>query len=110
MFRLCNPQEFNMKSSNCRFLPMASSLILLALCLATPASASPEANDSCNAIIAACKSAGFKQGGKDGDGLWHDCVQPLLQKKPGASRLPLPAINPGSAEACLKAHPSYGTP
>ena len=65
----------------------------------------------CKEIADACRSAGFIKGDwKKGDGLWRDCVDPIMQGKasaPGATK-PLPSVNPGLISACRAKHPKYG--
>jgi hypothetical protein len=100
-----------MKSKQCEYMSHTSLLVLSGLIFAavtTAASAGTDTNDSCNTIVASCKAAGFKQGGKDGEGLWHDCMQPILQRRAGTSRIPLPAVDATMVDACLKARPNYG--
>jgi len=66
----------------------------------------------CKEIAATCKAAGFTPGDwKKGDGLWYDCVDPIIQGKtvvPGATK-PLPAVDPKIVAACKARHPKYGT-
>ena len=57
---------------------------------------------SCDQIRAACKNAGFVQGGGARNGLLMDCFEPIVQGTPqpkSASR-PLPTINPQLVNAC----------
>jgi hypothetical protein len=66
----------------------------------------------CKEIAAACRNAGFIKGDwKKGDGLWRDCVDPIVQGKtsaPGGSK-PLPSVDAGLISACKAKHPKYGS-
>jgi hypothetical protein len=65
----------------------------------------------CKQIADACKSAGFIPGDwKKGDGLWKDCVDPIMQGQasaPGATK-PLPTVDPNLVAQCKAKHPKYG--
>ena len=65
----------------------------------------------CKQIVDACKTAGFIPGDwKKGDGLWRDCVDPIMQGKstaPGATK-PLPAVDPKLVAECKAKHPNFG--
>jgi hypothetical protein len=65
----------------------------------------------CQKVADACKSAGFVKGDwKKGDGLWRDCVDPIMQGQttvPGGTK-PLPAVDAGLVSACKAKHPKYG--
>lgn len=65
----------------------------------------------CKEIATACRNAGFIKGDwKKGDGLWRDCVDPIMQGKasaPGATK-PLPQVDAGLISACKAKHPKYG--
>jgi len=67
--------------------------------------------NECKQIEAACKQAGFIQGDwKKGDGLWRDCVDPIVQGKsnvPGATK-PLPRVDPNLVAQCKAKHPKFG--
>ena len=69
------------------------------------------APSSCQQIAKACQQAGFIKGDwKKGDGLWRDCVDPIMQGKtsvPGATK-PLPSIDPNLVADCKAKHPKYG--
>ena len=62
-------------------------------------------------VAQACQQAGFIKGDwKKGDGLWRDCVDPIMQGKtsvPGATK-PLPAVDPSVVAACKAQHPKFG--
>lgn len=66
----------------------------------------------CKQIAEACKSAGFIKGDwKNGDGLWRDCVNPIVQGQttvPGATK-PLPTVDAGVVAACKAKHPKFGS-
>lgn len=84
--------------------------LLCVLALAGSARAE-EAPGPCKQIAEACKNAGFKPGDwKKGDGLWKDCVDPIVQGTPqpsGASK-PLPTVDPNLVSACKAKHPKFG--
>jgi len=65
----------------------------------------------CRQIEKACMDAGFIKGdAKKGDGLWLDCINPLMQgitTVPGATKA-LPAVDPGVVAACKAKHPKFG--
>ncbi len=69
------------------------------------------APDACKEIAEACKKAGFMKGDwKKGDGLWRDCVDPIMQGQtsaPGATK-PLPSVDANVIAACRAKHPKYG--
>jgi len=66
----------------------------------------------CRAIEQACKNAGFIQGDwKKGDGLWRDCVDPIMQGQtnvPGATK-PLPSVDAKAVTDCKAARPKFGS-
>lgn len=65
----------------------------------------------CKEIVEACKNAGFKKGDwKKGDGLWRDCVDPIMQgvkEVPGATK-PLPNVDPKLVQECKEKHGKFG--
>lgn len=65
----------------------------------------------CKEIEQACKKAGFIQGDwKKGDGLWRDCVDPIMQGQtnvPGATK-PLPSVDAKAVADCKAQHPKFG--
>jgi hypothetical protein len=67
--------------------------------------------NECQQIAEACRSAGFIKGDwKKGDGLWRDCVNPIVQGKtsvPGATK-PLPAVDGKLVADCKAKHPKFG--
>lgn len=88
--------------------------IVLALCpvlAAAQAKKGEHAPSPCKQIEQACKNAGFIQGDwKKGDGLWRDCVDPIMQGQsnvPGATK-PLPAVSSGAIAECKAQHPKFG--
>lgn len=76
---------------------------------AAPAGKAP---GPCLQIAQACKSAGFVKGDwKKGDGLWRDCVDPIVQGQttvPGSTK-PLPTVDPSVVSACKAKHPKFGS-
>ena len=67
--------------------------------------------NECKEIAEACRQAGFIKGDwKKGDGLWRDCVNPIVQGKtsvPGATK-PLPAVDGKLVADCKAKHPKFG--
>jgi hypothetical protein len=66
----------------------------------------------CQQVMSACLDAGFVQGGgREGNGLWKDCIDPIMQgtAQRGAS-LPLPPVNPRVVAACRTVNPAFGQP
>ena len=65
----------------------------------------------CKQVEQACKNAGFIPGDwKKGDGLWRDCVDPLMQGQtnvPGATK-PLPSVDAKAIADCKAQHPKFG--
>jgi hypothetical protein len=65
----------------------------------------------CKEIEQACKKAGFIQGDwKKGDGLWRDCVDPIMQGQtnvPGATK-PLPSVDAKAVADCKAQRPKFG--
>jgi hypothetical protein len=66
----------------------------------------------CKQIAEACKTAGFVKGDwKKGDGLWRDCVDPIMQGQTtvaGATKS-LPTVDASVVAACKAKHPKYGS-
>jgi len=65
----------------------------------------------CNQIAAACSKAGFIKGDwKKGDGLWRDCVDPIMQGKTNVSggTKPLPSVDANLISQCKAQHPKFG--
>jgi N-acetylglucosamine-6-sulfatase len=83
--------------------------IIMALAGATAAHA--QAAGPCREIVAACREAGFIQGGaRTGDGIQVDCVRPILQgtAQPRRAAKPLPQIDPQIVAACKERNPDFG--
>jgi hypothetical protein len=71
--------------------------------------AAPQPGDACDRVLAACKAAGYVEGGgASGKGLWFNCVEPVMQGAPAQSALPRPAIAAGVIADCRKARPAFG--
>ena len=97
-----------------RFLKLASVMSFAFVNIAVAQSPTKMPNQPpgpCQKIADACRGAGFIKGDwKKGDGLWRDCVDPIMQGQaaaPGATK-PLPAVDPGLISACKAKHPKYG--
>ena len=90
-------------------------LTALSLCpapaLAQGKKSDHDAPNECNQIAEACRQAGFIKGDwKKGDGLWRDCVNPIVQGKtsvPGATK-PLPSVDGKLVADCKAKHPKFG--
>jgi len=66
---------------------------------------------ACAEIRAACEQAGFVQGGaRSGDGLFVDCVVPIMRGTPQPRRAsrPLPQINLQLVADCKAQNPNFG--
>ena len=67
--------------------------------------------NACKQVAQACQQAGFVKGDwKKGDGLWRDCVDPIMQGQtsvPGATK-PLPAVDAKLVADCKAKHPKFG--
>lgn len=65
----------------------------------------------CAQIRTACGQAGFEKGAaRSGNGLWKDCIAPIMQgtpRQPNASK-PLPEIDPQVVAACKTKNPAFG--
>jgi hypothetical protein len=65
----------------------------------------------CMQIAQACEAAGFIKGDwKKGDGLWRDCVDPIVQGQtsvPGGTK-PLPSVAASTVAACKAKNPKFG--
>ncbi len=89
-------------------------LICLAACpivVLAQAKKGDHAPGPCKAVEQACRNAGFIQGDwKKGDGLWRDCVDPIMQgttNVPGATK-PLPSVDAKAIADCKAQHPKFG--
>jgi N-acetylglucosamine-6-sulfatase len=83
--------------------------ITMALAGATAAHA--QAAGPCREIVAACREAGFTQGGaRTGDGIVVDCVRPIMlgTAQPRRAVKPLPQIDPQIVAACKERNPDFG--
>ena len=82
-----------------------------ALALAQSMKSDNGAPNECKEIAEACRKAGFIKGDwKKGDGLWRDCVNPIVQGKtrvPGATK-PLPSVDGKLVADCKAKHPKFG--
>jgi N-acetylglucosamine-6-sulfatase len=68
---------------------------------------------ACKRIRRACINAGFAQGGlKSGNGLWQDCIDPILkgsaQRRKASKQLP--QLDPQLVAACKQQDPNFGNP
>jgi hypothetical protein len=66
---------------------------------------------ACAEIRAACEQAGFVQGGaKTGDGLFVDCIAPIIRGTPQPRRAskPLPQVDGKLVEDCKAQNPNFG--
>jgi len=90
-----------------------ASACLLVIVLTGPASAQSAANQGpCGQILAACRDAGFTQGGvRAGTGLFADCVVPIVQgmPQPRRARTPLPQVDPQLVAECKASNPRFGS-
>src|SRR5438067_2418594 len=83
---------------------------------ALPAFANDEnpgkAQGPCKQVEKACEGAGFIKGDwKKGDGLWRDCINPIMQGQtsvPGGTK-PLPSVDSSVVAACKAKHPKFGS-
>lgn len=95
---------------------MLRRLALLSLLCLAPASLlwaqrGGRARGTCRQIVAACRDAGFVQGGgQAGNGLQVDCVVPIMQGKPQRAKAsrPLPQVDPATVAACQAENPAFG--
>jgi hypothetical protein len=93
---------------------MRSCLLCLVLCGVGQVSLAETTplQDPCDAILSACKEAGYTAGGgARGKGLWKNCVEPIMQGQPPAnSEQAFPSIDPGTIDACHQERPKFGMP
>ncbi len=64
----------------------------------------------CQKIAEVCEAAGFTKGDwKKGNGLWHDCVAPIIQgvKSPPGAAKPLPIVSASNIVACKATKPKF---
>ena len=97
-------------------LILGSLFVLVFAAAALAANSAPQGNQGkapgpCQQIAQACQNAGFIKGDwKKGDGLWRDCVDPIVQgvtTVPGATK-PLPSVDPAIVAACKAKRPKFG--
>jgi hypothetical protein len=99
-----------------RFLKLAGvmsfAFVNIAVAQSTTTKMPSQPPGPCQKIADACRSAGFIKGDwKKGDGLWRDCVDPIMQGQttvPGATK-PLPTVDASLISACKAKHPKYGS-
>jgi arylsulfatase A-like enzyme len=80
-------------------------------CASAAAPAGVPAGGSCERIKAACQEAGFVQGGgKEGRGLWLDCIGPIMhgESHPRKASKPLPRVDAQMVAACRAQDPQFG--
>lgn len=68
--------------------------------------------DSCQLVGAACQAAGFVDGAwKSGNGLWRDCINPIMQQKPQrpSAELPLPEVSSRLIDRCRQINKTFGS-
>jgi arylsulfatase A-like enzyme len=97
--------------SNTQMRIAAICQITMALAGATAAHA--QAAGPCREIVAACREAGFTQGGaRTGDGIQVDCVRPIMlgTAQPPRATKPLPQVDPQIVAACKARNPDFGQP
>jgi arylsulfatase A-like enzyme len=88
--------------------------VVLGLAVACASARAPvhtRAQGSCEQIKAACQGAGFVQGGgKEGRGLWLDCISPIMQgqSQPRRASKPLPQVDAQTVAACRTQDPQFG--
>ena len=83
-----------------------------------PSAAPPPGNPMphqgpCREIVAACENAGFVKGdAKAGNGLWRDCIDPIMRgsSPPARDKLALPPVSPDLVAACRAKDPRFGAP
>ncbi len=98
-----------MTMSKTRMRIAAICQIMVAVGGATAAHA--QAAGPCREIVAACREAGFTQGGaRTGDGIQVDCVRPIMlgTAQPPRAAKPLPQIDPQIVAACKARNPDFG--
>ena len=70
-----------------------------------------QGQDPCEQIKSACINAGFVPGGGgSGNGLWRDCVNPILHGRAWSrkSSTPVPQVDPQIVAACQAQDPGFG--
>jgi len=85
--------------------------IVMALAVAT--SAHGQTEGPCRQIAAACRDAGFVQGGaRNGEGIQVDCIRPIMLgiAQPRNATKPLPQLDPQMVAACKARNADFGQP
>ena len=93
-----------------RMWAVALGTLVGALGLAISVQAAPRERP-CAAIRALCEQAGFVRGGaRTGDGLFLDCIAPIIKQLPQPPRAsrPLPKIDPQLVADCKAQNPNFG--
>jgi len=83
--------------------------IMMAVGGATAAHA--QAEGPCRQIAAACREAGFVQGGaRNGEGIGVDCITPIMlgTAQPRRATKPLPQVDPQMVVECKARNPDFG--
>jgi hypothetical protein len=91
--------------------PIRTIPLLGAACLSLVAGYAAAAEKPCQQIRQACLDAGFTQGGgKEGTGLFVDCIDPIMQSvaQPAKVSKPLPTVDAQLVSACKAANPKFG--
>jgi hypothetical protein len=95
----------------CQRIVILAAVSLFAVPALAQSKKGEHATGPCKTVEQACKNAGFIQGDwKKGDGLWRDCVDPIMQGQtnvPGATK-PLPTVDAKAVAACKAEHPKFG--
>jgi hypothetical protein len=91
---------------------LVRALAIVALLFAVPLRAQPAlVAGPCSEVRAACEHAGFVRGGvKVGNGVWIDCVRPIIEggQQPPRAGQPLPQIDPQVVARCRASNPNFG--
>ena len=85
--------------------------IVMALAVAT--SAHGQTEGPCRQIAAACRDAGFVQGGaRNGEGIQVDCIRPIMLgiAQPRNATKPLPPLDAQIVAACKARNADFGQP
>jgi len=93
-----------------RIWPVIFGTLIVGLGPAVSVQAAPRQR-ACAAIRAACEQAGFVQGGaRTGDGLFVDCIAPIIRQTPQPPRAsrPLPKIDLQLVADCKAQNPNFG--
>ncbi len=99
-----------------RSIFMACTLSLIASSFAAAGTPPPPTEPNCLAVYNACTGAGYILGdASKGNGLWRDCITPLMTgsaapKAPPAG-VTLPSVTPQLSQQiqnCHKNHPKWG--